>query len=171
MGVTLQIEIPEFDIQRLQAQSAQHGLSLDDFIKNIVRAVATTEPDIPLTDAQERVRKFLTRLSENFDDLSHRLSVVVQLQTVLRALEIVARNNNFRPLSRVAAVLHDTLKHNPIEGFSKEQLTAFQKACQEAIKIDPAKASPREAERHLFRAQLSWLPSLPADALEDDIDD
>ena len=34
MGVTLQIEIPEFDIERLQAHSAQHGLSLDDFIKN-----------------------------------------------------------------------------------------------------------------------------------------
>jgi hypothetical protein len=142
----------------------QHGLSLDDFVK-IVQAAATAEPDVTLTDAQERVRKSLTRLSENFDDLSHRLSAGVQLQAVLHALEVAARKNNFRPLSRVAAVLHDTLKHNPIEGFSKEQLTAFQKACQEAIKTDPAKYSPRASERHLFRAQLSWLPSLPADAL------
>ena len=127
MGVTLQIEIPEsvlhakaelraklskVDIQKLQAQLTQHGLSLDDLVK-IVRAAAATEPDIPLADAQEKVYKFLTRLSENFDDLSHRLSAVVQLQTALRVLEIAARNNNFRPLSRVAAVLHDTLKHNP----------------------------------------------------------
>ena len=167
MGVTLQIEIPEVDIQRLQAQSAQHGLSLDAFVKSIVRAAATAEPDVPLTDAQERVRKSLIRLSESFDNLSHRLSAVIQLQTALRALEIAARKNNFRPLSRVAAVLHDTLKHNPIEGFNRTQLTAFQKACQEAIKNDPAKASSRESERHLFRAQLSWLPSLPADALDD----
>ena len=83
-----------------------------------------------------------------------------------------------RQISRVAAVLHDTLKaiheviaerseHQPIEGFNKEQLKAFQKACQEAIKIDPTMASPRESEKYLFRAQLSWLPSLPADALDD----
>jgi len=168
MSVTLHLEIPEVDIQRLQAQLVQHGLSLDDFVKKIMRAAATAEPDVTLADAQERVRQSLTRLSENVDDLSHRLSAGVQLQAALRELEVAGRKNNYRPLSRVAAVLHDTLKHNPIEGFTKEQLKAFQKACQEAIKIDPAKASPRESERYLFRAQLSWLPSLPADALDDD---
>ena len=166
MSVTSHIEIPEINIQRLQAQLTQHGLSLDDFVK-IVQAAATAEPAVTLSNAQERVSKSLTRLSENFDDLSHRLSAGVQLQSALHALEVAAKKNNFRPLSRVAAVLHDTLKHNPIEGFSKIQLTAFQKACQEAIKTDPAKSSPRASERHLFRAQLSWLPSLPDDAFDD----
>jgi len=166
MGVTLNIELPEVDIQRLQAQSTQHGLSLSDFVLKIVRTAATVEPDVTLANAQERVSKSLTRLSENFDDLSHRLLAGVQLQTALNALEVTARKNNFRLLSRVAAVLHDTLKYNPVEGFSNVQLTAFQKACQEAIKLDPAKVSSRASERHLFRAQLSWLPSLPADVLE-----
>jgi len=166
MDVTFSIEIPQADIQKLQEQSAQHGLSINDFVKKIVRAAATAEPDVILADVQERVSKSLTLLSENFDDLSHRLLASVQLQTALHVLEVAARKNNFRLLSRVAAVLHDTLKHNPIEGFSKAQLLAFQKACQEAI-IDPSKASPRASERHLFRAQLSWLPSLPADALDD----
>lgn len=160
MGVTLQIELPEADIARLQSQATQQGLSLDDFLVKLVRAAETVEPDVALDDAQQRVRKSLMRLSENFANLSHRLSAVVQLQTALGALEVAARENNFRLLSRVAAVLHDTLKHNPIEGFTKEQLKAFQKACQEVIKIDP---NPRVCEKHLFRAQLSWLPPLPAD--------
>lgn len=162
----LRIEVPEVDIQRLQVQATRYGLSLDDFVKNLVRSERISEPGVPLADLCKQVSKSLTRLSENFDDISLRLSAGVQLQNALRTLEIAARKNNFRLLSRVAAVLHDTLKHNPVEGFSKTQLTAFQKATHEAIKTNPKKANPYAAERHLFRAQLSWLPSLPTDALD-----
>jgi len=163
MGVTLQIELPEAGIQRLQAQAAQQGLSLGDFIVKLVRTTDTIEPYVDLDDAQERVRKSLMRLSENFDNLSYRLSAGVQLQTALRTLEVAARNENLRLLARVSAVLHDTLKHNPIEGFSKVQLTAYHKACQEVIKINP---NPRVCEKHLFMAQLSWLPPLPDGVLD-----
>lgn len=166
MSVTLQIEIPEVDIQRLQARAKREGLSLDDFVKNLVRSAETEDIDVSLGDAQQRGSKSLTRFSENFDDLSLRLSAGVQLQNALRTLEVTARKNNFRRLSRVAAVLHDTLKHNPVEEFSKTELTAFKKAMTEAIKTVPQKTNPSAAEKHLFRAQLSWLPSLPADALD-----
>lgn len=167
MGVTLQIELPETDIARLKAQATQQGLSLGDFVVKLAKAAKTFEPDVALDDVQERVRKSLMRLSQNFDNLSHRLSAGVQLQTALRALEVVARDANFRLLARVAAVLNDTLKHNPIEGFSKAQLTVYNKACQEAIKMDPSQSCPRVCEKHLFHAQLSWLPLLPNRALDE----
>lgn len=163
MGI-LQIEIPEINIQRLQMQATQRGLSFDNFVLDLVQTAGNVESGVTLSDAQEKVSKCLTNVNENFDNLSLRLSAGTQLQNSLRALELAARKDNFRLLSRVAAVLYDTLKRNPIEGFSREQLTAFQKACQEAIKIDPMNVKPRISERHLFRARLSWLPSLPASA-------
>ena len=58
MSVTSHIEIPEINIQSLQAQLTQHGLSLDDFVK-IVRAAATDESVVTLSNAQERVRKLI----------------------------------------------------------------------------------------------------------------
>ena len=165
MGVTLQIEFHEADIARLQAQATQQRLSLGDFVVKLVQAAETVEPDVALDDAQERVHKSSMHLSENFDNLSHRLSAGVQLQTALCTLEAAARNANFRLLARVSAVLHDALKHNPIEGFSKAQLTAYDQACQEAIK-DPSMANPLVCERHLFHARLSWLPPLPDGVLD-----
>lgn len=167
MGITLQIELPESDITRLQSQATQQGLTLDDFVVKVVRAAETVELDVALDDVQERVSKSLMRLSENFDNPSQRLSAGVQLQTALRTLEEAARNASFRLLARVSAVLHDTLKHNPVEGFSEAQLAAYHQACQEAIKIDPSTANPRVCERHLFHAQLSWLPPLPDGVLDD----
>ena len=62
----------------------------------------------------------MIRLVENFDNLSHRLSAGVQLQTALRTLEVAARNANFRPFTSKEAESEFWLSTDTTEYFSDD---------------------------------------------------
>lgn len=70
----------------------------------------------------------------------------------------------------MAAVLHDMLKHNYIEDFDDAQLQGFLEAAKQVVEVSPDQSSPYDCELALFKAGLSWLPTV-GDMDEDEVEE
>ena len=84
----------------------------------------------------------------------------IALKESLRTLEGEAARYDYEMLSRVAAVLHDTLKNNPVESLDDAEMQAFQEAAKQATEGRAETSDPYQCELALYRAGLSWLPSV-----------
>ncbi len=115
----------------------------------------------PIEAVRDEVRRDVEKLSKAFEDLSARLVTGIALKASLRKLENEAAKYDYEPLSRVAAVLHDTLKHNPIESFDKAEMRGFIEASKQATEGSANQSDPYVCEKTLIQVGLSWLPTLP----------
>lgn len=104
----------------------------------------------------------LLHLQQAADDLGQRLAAAVTLKASLRNLEHEAGRFGYEALSRVAAILHDTLKNNPVETWDNTELQGFLKACEQATEEQAITADAYTCEKTLFHAGLSWLPTFKA---------
>jgi hypothetical protein len=115
-------------------------------------------------EARDGVRQNLNRLEEAFQHTGEREALqgaADNLRTSLDHLEDEAgRKNEYEQLSRVAAVLHDVLKHNPVVEFTEEQQRTFVRAAKYAIQGAPEQADALECDRVLYGAGLDWLPPI-----------
>lgn len=118
-----------------------------------------TDEHPPMEVLREEIRCNLLRLQQAEDDLSERLAAAVPLKTSLRKLEHDAGRCGYEALSRVAAILHDTLKNNPVEALDDAEVQGFLKACEQAIEGQASNADAYVCEKTLFHAGLSWLPT------------
>ena len=165
---------------RLAAAFVQQGLA-QGFLR-VHFTGATTPPEFEITDAvayetalrqnnelaaacpslevsREEVRHNFLHFRQAEDEPSQRLATAVTLKASLRKLEHEAGHFGYESLSRVAAILHDTLKNNPVEAMDDTEMQGFLKACEQATVEQPIAADAYACEKTLFHAGLSWLPT------------
>jgi hypothetical protein len=114
----------------------------------------------PIESIRDEVHRYVGQLKDNFLNLSQRLVSSISLKEALHKLEYAADRYDYEPLSRVAAILHDTLKNNPIEAFDDQKLRGFIEATKQATEGRADQSDPYQCELSLYRARLSWLPSV-----------
>src|SRR5579871_4122280 len=78
------------------------------------------------------VRLGVLRFVDSFVIPKARLAACISLKDALHQLELKANEYDYEPLSRVAAVLHDTLKNNNVLTLDEIELGGFVKACEQA---------------------------------------
>ena len=130
-----------------------------------------SETRAPIEEARDVVRRNLSRLEEAFQHAENQEELQCaadNLRTSLSQLEDEAGHYAYERLSRVAIILHDVLKHNPIAEFTEEQQQAFLLAARQATEGAPEQADSRECDRLLYPTGLDWLPPVPEyDEMED----
>jgi hypothetical protein len=114
------------------------------------------------------VRDNLYWLRAAFADKSARIAAAIVVKEALRELEGTARRYEWEDLTFVAAILHDTLRYNPIEAFDERQCRAFLEASRQVIDVAPSDSDPTTCLQALWRGGLDWLP--PVNALCEDSD-
>jgi hypothetical protein len=124
----------------------------------------------PIEEVRDLVRRDVMRLREAIPDLDNMLTACIDLKQSLNKLERDAARYGYEPLSRVAAILHDTLKHNFIEDLDEQNFQGFFEATRQATEGRADHADPRECDLTLIQAGLSWLPGIPQFE-ETDLDD
>ena len=108
---------------------------------------------------REEARCNLLRLQQAADNLGGRLAAAVILKASLRNLEHEAGHFGYESLSRIAAILRDTLKNNDVETWDDTEMQGFLKACEQATEGQAITADAYACEKTLFHAGLSWLPT------------
>jgi hypothetical protein len=117
----------------------------------------------PVEAIRDQVRAYGERLVGGFEHVGDRLPPCIVLKAALRELEQSADRYGYERLSRVAAILHDTLRYNPIEAFDDAALQSFMDALGYATEGRADAADPVECEHALLAGDLTWLPPIRAD--------
>lgn len=128
-------------------------------------------PRSPVDRAIDEMRDKLYWLQANFADKSARIAVAMKVKEALRELEEISERYELENLTRVAAILHDTLRYNPIETFDERQLRAFLEASRQATDVAPSDSDPTTCLQALWRGGLDWLPPVNATWDDSDMDD
>jgi hypothetical protein len=129
----------------------------------------------PIEAVRDAVRQNLARLENAFqrpEDQEELQCAADTLRASLRTLENEAgRHEEYEMLSRVAAIMHDVLKHNPITDFDQTRFGGFVLAMRQAIEGNPEQADPYLSEQAIYRAGVSWLPPMPPIEWPDDMEE